>query len=210
MNKINMENPVLLFFDRLGNIIILNLLFLLTCLPIITIGAATVALYSNLLKMVRNEEGYLLPEYFRSFKNNFRQSTIVWSVILAIGVAMGLNIMIVRQKTDTFSSFIFVVAMVILIFLYILSLYLFPNLAYFENSLKQTIKNAFLMSVLHFPYTLGMLVMVALAVVLSLYLNIFLVILYWLVVGFAALAYGNSFFFRLIFDKYDPNKTGEE
>ena len=75
------------FFRAIGRIIDvcwLNILWVLTSLPIITIGASTTALYYTSMKMIRNEAGYVSSDFFRSFKDNFKQSTIIWLLLLLV------------------------------------------------------------------------------------------------------------------------------
>ena len=66
----------------------LNLLWLICCIPIVTIGASTTALYYTSLKIVRGEDQFLARMFFRSFRENFRQSTVLWLLLLAIGLVL--------------------------------------------------------------------------------------------------------------------------
>ena len=72
------ESQIMQILSRFCDIVILNLVFLLTCIPIFTIGAANTALYDVVFRMDTDREGKLLPTYFHSFRENFRQSTILW------------------------------------------------------------------------------------------------------------------------------------
>ena len=63
----------------------LNILWFLCCIPIVTIGASTTALYYTSLKIVRGEDHALTRMFFRSFRENFRQSTVLWLILLAVG-----------------------------------------------------------------------------------------------------------------------------
>ena len=67
----NYDNPVWRFIGKLGDLIILNVLWLITSIPIVTIGASTTALYYVTLKLVRDEDGYTIRSFFKSFKENF-------------------------------------------------------------------------------------------------------------------------------------------
>ncbi|MDZ4910646.1 DUF624 domain-containing protein, partial [Clostridium perfringens] len=76
------------FFEILGkitDIVILNLLCIISCLPIVTIGTSITAAYSVAIKMIKDEETYIVKEFIRSFKENFKTSTIVWTIMLIIG-----------------------------------------------------------------------------------------------------------------------------
>lgn len=70
--------------SRLTELVLLNFVFILTCLPILTIGASVTALYSITLKMARNEEGYIIQGYFKDFAKNFKQATAFWLIELLL------------------------------------------------------------------------------------------------------------------------------
>ena len=92
MNKVfNFEGPVFTFLSRLADLFWLNLLYILCCLPVITAGAATTALFYVTLKMAKDEEGYITRSFFKSFKDNFIQATLIWAAFLVVFVIMYLD-----------------------------------------------------------------------------------------------------------------------
>ncbi|NSG23771.1 YesL family protein, partial [Blautia wexlerae] len=72
------------FLDRLWDLIVLNVLFIITCIPLFTVGAAISALYTVTMKGVRKEDSYIVRSYLSAFKENFKKSTILW--LLMIGM----------------------------------------------------------------------------------------------------------------------------
>ena len=70
--------------NRMTELVLLNFIFILTCLPVLTIGASVAALYSVTLKMARNEEGYVIRGYFKGFAENFGQATMFWIIELLL------------------------------------------------------------------------------------------------------------------------------
>ena len=84
----NPDSRIMSFLAKLGDMFILNVLYLVCCIPVITIGAATTALYYNTLKMAENRESYVWREFLRTFKENFKQATIIWMIILVIGAVL--------------------------------------------------------------------------------------------------------------------------
>ena len=64
----------------IGNLMILNILTLICCIPLVTAGAAMTALYTMTMRMARNEEGSIVREYFQAFRDNFKQATILWLI----------------------------------------------------------------------------------------------------------------------------------
>ena len=84
----NLDSPLMTFLSKMADLMILNLLTLICCIPIITAGDAMTALYYMTVKMVKNEECYLVKGYFKSFKENFKQATIIWLIALLVGIIM--------------------------------------------------------------------------------------------------------------------------
>ena len=92
-----MDNIFIRILSRIFDLIVLNILWVVFCLPIVTIGASTTALYSVTLKMVVNEEGYLIRDFWRAFKRDFKQSTSIWLLLLVLGIFFGIDFVIVRR-----------------------------------------------------------------------------------------------------------------
>lgn len=129
----------------------LNLLWMICSLPIITIGASTTALYYACLKIVR-EEGYDAARlFFHSFKQNFKQATVIWLILLAFGIFLGVDGYILyhlRASSSGGIAVMWTLLMAILIaaavIFVIVLLYVFPLLASVENTTAAMLKNAFL------------------------------------------------------------------
>jgi hypothetical protein len=83
------DSLIMHIIGRFCDIVILNIVFLLTCIPLFTIGAANAALYDVVFRMDTEREGKLLSTYFRSFLENIRQGTLLWLVLLLFGLAVG-------------------------------------------------------------------------------------------------------------------------
>ena len=76
----SLDSPLFSFLNKVADLILLNILTMICCLPIITIGASMTALHYVVLKMVRDEESYIVRSYFKSFRQNFKQATIIWLI----------------------------------------------------------------------------------------------------------------------------------
>ena len=90
-------SPFQVFLNKMTDLLILNLITLLLCLPVITAGAALTAMHYVLLKMVRGEEGYIVKSFFRAFKREFRQATVMWIVFMALAALMFSTLVMVLQ-----------------------------------------------------------------------------------------------------------------
>ena len=143
------------FLSKIADLIIVNLLFIICSLPIVTIGASTTALYGVTKKMASNSEGYIFRSYFKLFKENFKQSTIMWIILLVLSLIPTADLYIINYMPKgllptVLRGFMLAAALAILfVFLYAMALQ-----STFENTVKNTLKNAFLMGIGHFPWTL--------------------------------------------------------
>ena len=176
----SMDNKFFTFMNKVADLCILNIICLVCCIPIVTAGASITAMYYVTLKMVRNEEAYIVRSFFKSFKDNFKQATII-------------NL--------------------IMIIYYVLFLYVYPILARFYNTIRNTIKNALFMAIRHLPYTVVM-VLIGLCPLLLLFIGSYQIqstlFVLFLIMGFGVIAYCNSFFLVKIFDHYMPKEENEE
>jgi len=210
MQIFNLDSPVMRFLTKAADLMILNLLFLICCLPIVTIGAATTALYSVTLKMVKNEESYVAKGFFSAFKSNFKISTVLWILTVLAGIIIYVDYYVSPSLPSPFNQIMLFLITVLLVFYLITWLYLFPYIARFENSWKNTIKNAFMIGMANLPFTLLLVLFVGILVFLSLYINFAIVGLVWILCGFSIAAYAMSFIFRRIFTKYEGPENTED
>lgn len=194
---------------KVADLIILNLICVLCCLPIVTIGPSLTALHYVTMKMVRNEESYIVKNFFKSFKENFKQATIINLIMLVVGIMLFLDINIVKRMSGKLYSGLFVVFIAFLLLYILVFLYIYPVLAKFYNTIKHTFINAFLMSIRHLPYTFVMLVITLLPIgiffIPSLQLQSTCLMLL-LIMGPAVIAYLNGHFLVRIFDNYIPKE----
>ena len=203
----NMDNKFFTFMNKVADLCILNIVCLICCIPIITAGASITAMYYVTLKMVRNEEAYIIRSFFKSFRQNFRQATVINLIMLVVGVVLYLDIHVSKGMTGSAGSVFHVIFMAFAIVYFVLFLYVYPILARFYNSVKNTIRNALFMAVRHLPYTVVM-VLIGLCPILILFVQSYAIqstlMVLFLLMGFGVIAYCNSFFLTKIFDNYMP------
>lgn len=208
MSKLfRMDSPLMRFLTKIADLMVLNILFCVTSIPLITIGASWTALYSVTLKMVRDEEGSVSRSYFRSFRQNFRQATLLWLGILVVLALLVLDIRVLNGMAGGTAPGLLRVGVEILALLGIMVLqYLFPSLARFEASLADTLKNACMMALAHLPKTALMTAAAVGAVWITLINNTTIAVglMVWPLIGFSLMAFGNSGILRKIFDNYVP------
>lgn len=202
-----MDSPLMRFLTKIADLMVLNILFCVTSIPLITIGASWTALYSVTLKMVRDEEDSVSRSYFRSFRQNFRQATLLWLGVLVVLALLVLDIRVLNGMAEGTAPGLLRVGVEILALLGIMVLqYLFPSLARFEASLADTLKNACMMALAHLPKTALMTAAAVGAVWITLINNTTIAVglMVWPLIGFSLMAFGNSGILRRIFDNYVP------
>ena len=190
----DLNSPLMRFLSRLADLMILNMIFLATCLPVVTIGAAWTALYYVAMKMVRDEEGGIVKNYFHAFRLNFRQATILWLGVLGAAAFLILDYLILKGVNSPVTMVMnWGIAVMGAVLVMVLQ-YLFPLVAKFDAGVKQTAKNAFLLALGHLPRTLLMIFCLVGAVVITIFngYTVTIGVLVWSFFGFAIMAFSNS------------------
>lgn len=215
MKFLSLNSPFVRFMSKVADLMWLNVLTAICCIPILTAGAALTALHYVSLKLIRNEEGYVTKEFFKSFKRNFKQATLIWIVVLFIALMLAGNIYILLTETVKLPTVFLVVIVAAAVILLFTATFVFPLLAKFDNTTKATVKNAFIISIVKFPKTLTMIVMNILPALLlaSFYDMIPVVILF----GISLPALGNAYVYNKFFEEMEeqskeanPPKKDEE
>lgn len=202
-----MENEfkVMDMFSKLVDLLILNFLFVITSLPVITLGASLTALYSVNLKLTKNEESYIIKDYFRSFCGNFKLATLSFLTFAAAAGLLGANIWISYQNSGYFFMVLRALGTVFLAVLFICFLYFYPILARFCFSLRQVwvhIPHMIVTQAGYFFLLLAMNIPVLFLCFYSVYTAFFVLVLAC-VLGFSLFTYAESFLFRKIFVSYE-------
>lgn len=202
----NIEGPFYKFGSVLWDIMALSFLWIIFSLPVVTVGASTSALYYITTRRISKKEGYLFKDFLESFKNNFKQATKVWLLILLVGIILTVNISVILfnpallNMSATMLIILLPLQLMLLLELVFFMLYVFPIIARFEIRGKTLFKTTLLMIHKHLPTTL----------LLTLMFAIILVAIFWYLNGLVLLfasgiySYGASFFFMKIFKKYRP------
>lgn len=166
----NLDSPVMVALTKMADMIILNLVTFFCCLPIITAGAALTAMHYVSLKIVRDEECYILKSFFKSFRENFKQSTVIWLLMLLIGVLFVMDFLIIRDSAGTtLPSWIGLALLGVMLVTALAFTLVFPLQAKFENTIRTTIKNSVLMGIMILPKTVLMLASWALPLICIFY-----------------------------------------
>lgn len=179
MKLFRVDGPLYQFFSRLWDMVKLNLLWLLCSLPIVTIGASTVAVYTVTLKMVDEQEGYVTKSFFKAFRANLKQG-------VPLGILTLLAVYIVYLDFQIFFALenppVYILVMTIVaIFVFTLGLiYAFPLSARYENTLINTLKNSWEISLRYFGRTIILVLVIAVELVIF-FFNTYMMVLFVLI-----------------------------
>lgn len=171
MAKLSIDNKFNRIMSTIFDIAALNIFWIVTSLPLFTIGASTAALYNVTLKLVRKEEGPVTKSYFKEFKNNFKPSLPLAVPYILINIILILDLHIFGEnveETSPFynisaallnsgaSGFLYGVVLVLLVVLAAIFTYVFPLLSWFENTARNTFKNGARLALSRLPLTILM------------------------------------------------------
>lgn len=198
--KFNPNSPFFRFMDTLARFAFLNWCFILSCLPIITIGAALSGMHATLLKYISVESTPLVKSYWHAFKQNFKQATITWLILLAGFSILGFNIAFWHKFQGMIGLPILVIVIIATAVLVLVMELVLPLIGVFTNSIKQAFKNALLMIITNFVPTMLLVWIDGCAYVIFYLTNIGRVM--FLIFGFAFWLYIKAFVHRKLFSKY--------
>jgi len=143
------ESPVMRAIGRVGDLVLLNLLFVVCSIPVVTIGASAAALYTAALKIVRHEDGKITKMFFSAFSKNFRQSLVLTLIFLAVFAGLYADVRIMQANTDAFPFVLRVCTNVFAVVVLFTASYAFALQAKFVNTVWKTLKNAFVLRMAH-------------------------------------------------------------
>ncbi|MCI9124179.1 MAG: YesL family protein [Eubacterium sp.] len=201
----NYESRISRFLTRIMELVLLNLVFLLTCVPIITIGASITALYAICLKMVRGEEGYVIRGYLKYFAANFRHGTVFFLAALFFYFLLYLVYTAAYVNGGALFSAYRVITWAMGLIYSMYFLFAFSLSAAFENTIRKTAANAFRLMVSHFPMVFAGWLMFAVSFFISFGIHAALMayaLLFWMLIGFSLLTLWSSVYLNRIFSRY--------
>ncbi len=197
------DSPFSKAMDLVGDLILLNLCFLLCALPVVTAGASFTALYTATLAIAEGRDGNVVRRFFRGFRRNFVQATLIWAVMV---LGAGMLFLFYRLILGLNVSFRFWLLAVLVLFciVYIMVLNMvFPLLAKYENTVPGTLKNALALGLSHPFHILVMTAVTVFPLLLpaageELFMRGMIL---WILIAFSASAQINSFIVKRVFKR---------
>ena len=206
------ENPINSILSRIFDLLILNILWLVCCIPVVTVGASTVALYTMTLNWIAGGDKPVVKGFFTAFRQNFKQGIAVTLILAVVAAVLVTDFHLLGREGSTGGSLLYGFCLVLLILAVALFSYVFPLLAKFENTVRQTFNNAWRLAATHLPYTLVVVFVNVLPFLLflllpSVFMHIFWV---WLLIGTSVSAYFCSYFMSRVFAELIGEQEDEE
>lgn len=208
----SLDNPVVQMLARVTDLIILNALFILCSLPVITFGASLAALHKIMQDMLFDNDVHMYRRFFKAFRDNFKQATLVWLVNLLILASLAADALLVRTYFEGGLATAMNVLLTVLAVLVVgVMCYLYPMIARYTNTLKEHALNAVILAVCKLPRTLLMCVLM-LSPVLVLVLSpatFVQTLIFWVLLGFSVVVFLCSSVLKPVFLELEKAQRGE-
>lgn len=200
----DLDNIVFRFLSKMGDIVCLNILFLISSIPLFTIGAGITAMYDVTMKLCKNEESYIIKGYFSSMKANFKRSTLLWLTIVGAYAVLLIDIMVTNIYDGTIWSIAHYLLVLLFVVLSMVVCYIFPLQAKFENTFLNTLKMSFFMAIKHLPTTIMVLIFNAILpfCLIASNTSFWNGLIAFGFFGFALVTFTNSVVLLRVFEKY--------
>lgn len=208
----NLDAPIVQAVGKVGQMMITTITWLLFCLPVVTAGAATVAL-CRIMMNLKEDKSCAFAEFVQIFRENFKKGTILWLILLgSIGVLAAGFYLVVLVENVVLRMAALLIFCLLFFLTYIAAIYVFPLTAYFENTVLGTIRNAIGMGLANLRQTIFCIALTLLPLVLMLAsMKLFVMLLFMLIIlGPGAICYGQMCLLLPVFHRYTPGYEDEK
>lgn len=200
----SLDGPVWNFLGKVTNIILLSLVFIVTCLPIVTIGAAITALYSQMFLIAKDMEGHVMISYFKEFAAAFKEATLMWVIVVFLGAFLAGDLYILTAMHMPLAGLFMPVLVILTVLLLVFTLYYFPLLARCETNRKNLIILCLVMPVREWWRTIFLIFILAIMFAVGVFVTA-----PFLVVAPGVVSFSHVFLFEDILKKYNLKAVGE-
>ena len=165
MKFFSIDSPLYKFMQRLTDVFLLNLLWILFSLPIVTVGCSTAAAFSVGMKFVDESEGHIWNDFIAAFKANWKQGLPLGLISIVAVIAVRLDFFIAENTEG--NSLPFLIAGFLTAFFLLFSLiYAFPLIVRYENTIPNSLKHSFRLGMKHIGRTLLLIIVIAVELLL--------------------------------------------
>lgn len=211
-SKSGFDNPFIQLLTRIGDLILLNVLFLICCVPIVTIGASAAALTKVTQDIAMDTDAGVFMPFFRAFRDNFKQATLLWlGVAVIIAALASYRLIISAFCTGSASAVLGGILFVVTAVLLGIAVYLLPLMVRYENTLREIIRNGAILAICKLPRTIAMALMVAFPLIIfALSVETFAdVLVFWLLFGCAFTSYVCGLLLKPVLQELEKSPDGK-
>lgn len=207
-NLFRSDSKITQTLSKVGFLLWIQLLTLLCCLPIVTVGASLTAMHKVLLQLYRGSESGLTGTFFKAFKENFRQATVLWLIYLAVFALLGFNYLVALNAENVLMGIALILIPILAFLVLCTFVWVFPFQSRYKNSIGQTLRLSFTM-ILSRPFLTVVMAVIALIPVAALVLSLYL-LYYVLLIGFSGPGYLQTVIYSRIFEYLEDTNHSEE
>lgn len=200
---LSVDGPFMRAMELVINLVLLNIITIVISIPVVTAGAAFTAMNHQLYRMSKNEDGYVIKDYFKDFASNFKTSTLTWIIMFAVGAFLGIDLYIFSEGVSFPAAFKWLIIAFAVIYIFGL-VYIFPVLARYDTTTRLAIKNAYAMAFYAFPKTILIIALYVAPWIAAMYIPNF--ILMNGVFGISLPAYISVFLYRKTFETFEKKQ----
>lgn len=209
-NIFNLESPLMQMLTRAGDMILLNVMFLICCIPVITAGASIAAMHKMMQELIYETDSGTFKGFFRAFKANFKQATIVWLIVLLVIVSLGCDVLLIITFFSGSEAVKWMLGLlaVLVVLVCCVAAYMIPLIVRYENTLRQHLSNAAVLAIIKLPRTIGLVLLnlmplLLLAISLTAFVQ---TLIFWVVIGFSFTTYMEVVLLKPVFAELEGSK----
>ena len=205
-------NPIFSFLEKVFNLMLANVLFLVCSLPVITLGASLAGLIQVAQDQFYQDDRSVIPRFFQSFRENFLQATLAWGMLVLFLGGMLCNVLLILTYCQGWiAQLLYILAGVLTALVLAIMSYLFPMIVRYRNPMKIHLNNSLILAVVKLPRTLLMLLLNTLIFWIPFFsLNVFLgTMIFWLILGFGFIAFTDTRILVPVFRQMEEDDTVE-
>ena len=205
-------NPIFAFLEKVFNLMLANVLFLVCSLPVITLGASLAGLIQVAQDQIYQDDRPVIRRFFQSFRENFLQATLAWGMLVLFLGGMLCNVLLILTYCQGWiAQLLYIVAGVLTAVVLAIMSYLFPMIVRYRNPMKIHLNNSLILSVVKLPRTLLMLLLNTLIFWIPFFsMQVFLgTMVFWMILGFGFLAFTDARILAPVFRQMEEDDTVE-
>lgn len=212
-NILDINNSFFTFAKKLLWVFVINIIYFLTCIPIITIGASTTAMNSLFMKIINERDFSVLKDYFGSFKENFVKSTVIWIMSLVVGFLLYVDVFYWAKygiQDGVYGYIMLIVSCAVSVFFILMVHTVFPLIARFDMSIKELVINTVKITARDILYCFEAAVFTVVIIGFTFYMiytRHFLTMFYMVMICFGLTGMCHAYVYRRVLNKYSEEYT---